>query len=86
MNYTHIRVDVGAAEEYYKAIWINPDEFKNVIICLRDFLLFLVTVENFLVTVDLKRFYTRQECIQWVEQDQHFIMEVFTTCTGEFTK
>ena len=29
MRYTHITVDVGAAEKYYKAIWINPDEFRT---------------------------------------------------------
>ena len=51
--------DVGAAEKYCEAIWINPDEFKNVIIYLEDlhdFMLFLVTVENLLVTAGLKRF------------------------------
>ena len=31
MKYTHIMVDVGAAEKVYKAIWINPDESKDVI-------------------------------------------------------
>ena len=36
-KYTHITVDVGAAEKYYKAIWINPDEFNEVIIYLGDF-------------------------------------------------
>ena len=30
MKYTHITVNVGAAEKY-KAIWINPDEFRDVI-------------------------------------------------------
>ena len=57
MKYTHITVDVGAAEKYYKAIWINSDELKDVIIYLgdfHDFMLFLVTVENLLVAVDLK--------------------------------
>ena len=37
MKYTHITLDVGAAEKHYKAIWINPDEFKDVIIYLADF-------------------------------------------------
>ena len=32
MKYMHITVDVGAAEKYHKATWINPDEFKDVII------------------------------------------------------
>ena len=70
MKYKHITVDVGAAEKYYKAIWINSDELKDVIIYLgdfHDFMHLLVTVENLLVTVDLKRFYIRQECVQWVE-------------------
>ena len=26
MKYTHVRVDMGAAEKYYKAIWINSNE------------------------------------------------------------
>ena len=30
MKYTHITLDVGAAEKH-KTIWINPDEFKDVI-------------------------------------------------------
>ena len=70
MNYTHIRVDVGPVVKYYKAIWINPDELKDVIMYFRDFhdfLFFLVTVENLLVTVGLNRFYIRQECIQWMQ-------------------
>ena len=37
MKYTHITVDVGAAEKYYKTIWINSDELKDVIIYLGDF-------------------------------------------------
>ena len=37
MKYTHITVYVVAAEKYYKAIWINSDELKHVIIYLRDF-------------------------------------------------
>ena len=37
MKYTHITDVVGAAEKYYKAIWINPGEFKDVIIYLGDF-------------------------------------------------
>ena len=32
MKHTQIKVDVGAAEKYYKVIWNNPDEFKDVII------------------------------------------------------
>ena len=70
MKYTHITVNVGAAEKYYKAICINPDEFNDVILYLGvfyDFMHFLVNVENFLVTIGLKRFYIRQECVQWVE-------------------
>ena len=38
MNYTHITLDVGAAEKHYKAIWINPDEFKDVMIDLGNIL------------------------------------------------
>ena len=30
MKYTHITLDVGAAEKHYKAIWINSDEFKSL--------------------------------------------------------
>ena len=37
MKYTHTTVDVGAAEKYYKAIWISLDELKDVIIYLGDF-------------------------------------------------
>ena len=37
MKYMHITVDVGAAEKYHKATWINPDEFKDVIIYPGDF-------------------------------------------------
>ena len=70
MKYTHNTVDVGAAEKYYEVMWINPDEFKDVIIYLQDFhdfMPFLETVKNLLVTVGLKRFYIRQECVEWVE-------------------
>ena len=63
MKYTHITVNVGAAEKYYKAICINPDEFKDVILNLGIF----ISVENFLLTVGLNRCYIRQECVQWVE-------------------
>ena len=74
IKYTHITVNVGAAEKCYKAICINPYELKDVILYLgyfHDFRYFLVTVENFLVTVGLRRFYVTQECVQWVEED-HF--------------
>ena len=37
MKYTDIMVNVGAAEKYYKAICINPDEFKDVILYLGNF-------------------------------------------------
>ena len=37
MVYTHITVDIGAAEKYYKVIWNNPEEFKKVLIHLGDF-------------------------------------------------
>ena len=37
MKYTYIMVNVDAAEKYYKAICINPDEFKDVILYLGDF-------------------------------------------------
>ena len=37
MCYTHITVDIGAAEKYYKVIWNNQEEFKDVIIHLGDF-------------------------------------------------
>ena len=40
MTYTHITVNVGAAEIYYKTICINPDEFKDVILYLGDFMHF----------------------------------------------
>ena len=32
-----IMFNVGAPEQYYKAICINPDEFKDVILYLWDF-------------------------------------------------
>ena len=63
MKYMYIMVNVGAAEKYCKAICINPDEFKDTILYLWDFHIY----GNFLVTVRLKRFYIRQECVQWVE-------------------
>ena len=37
MKYTDIMVNVDAAEKYYKAICINPDEFKDVILYLGNF-------------------------------------------------
>ena len=37
MKYTHITVNVGAAEKCYKTICINLDEFKDVILYLGDF-------------------------------------------------
>ena len=37
MTYTHITLDVGAAEKYYRVIWNNKTEFRNVIIHLGDF-------------------------------------------------
>ena len=46
MKYTHITVNVGAAEKCYEAICINPDEFKDLILYLgdfHDFMHFLVT-------------------------------------------
>ena len=67
MKYTHITVNVGAAEKCYKAIYINPDEFKDVILYLgdfHDFMHFFSKCEKF---VGLKRFYIMQECVQWVE-------------------
>ena len=46
MKYTHITVDVGAAEKCYKAIWINPYEFKEVIIHIGDFHAFVHFFSN----------------------------------------
>ena len=37
MLYTHITVDIGAAEKYFKVKWNNPTDFQNVIIHLGDF-------------------------------------------------
>ena len=34
---SHITVDLGAAEKYCKAIWINSDELKDVIMHLGNF-------------------------------------------------
>ena len=45
MKYTHITVNVDVAEKY-KAIWNNPDEFKDVIIHLRDFHAFMHFFSN----------------------------------------
>ena len=36
MKYTYIVVSVGATEKNYKAICINPDEFKDVVFYLGD--------------------------------------------------
>ena len=47
MKYTHITVNVGAAEKYYKAICINPDEFKDFIFCLGDFHDFMHFLSNY---------------------------------------
>ena len=48
MKYTHIALDMGVAEKHFKAIWINPDEFMDLIGYLRnilhDFMHFLVTM------------------------------------------
>ena len=38
MKYSHIMLDVGAVEKHYKAIWINPGEFKRVITYLHTYL------------------------------------------------
>ena len=46
MKYTHITVDVGAAEKYYEVIWNNPDKFKDVIIHLGDFHAFIHFFSN----------------------------------------
>ena len=54
MKYIHITHIVGAAKKYYQAIRINPDEFKDVIIYLKDFQAFMHffgNFENLLVTV-----------------------------------
>ena len=70
MKYTGIAVDVGTEEKYYKAIWNNPDEFKMPLYISGIFMLsciFLVIVENLLLSVALKTFYIGQECVQWVE-------------------
>ena len=52
MQYTHITLDVGAAEKHYKAIWINPDEFKSLYILeiyqLHDFVHFFSNYGKFL--------------------------------------
>ena len=37
MKYTHITVDIGAAEKYYRVLWNKQIEFKDVIIHLGDF-------------------------------------------------
>ena len=37
MKYIHITVDIGAAEKYYRVLWNNQIEFKDVIIHLGDF-------------------------------------------------
>ena len=46
MKYTHITVDVDAAKKYYRAIWINPDEFRDVIIYPRVFYDFMHFFRN----------------------------------------
>ena len=37
MKYTHTTVDAGAAPKFYRIIWNNPVEFKDVLIYLGDF-------------------------------------------------
>ena len=67
MKYSHIMLDVGAVEKHYKAIWINPGEFKKVITYLgdfQDFMHFVNNCGNFFSNSELKRL---QECVQWVE-------------------
>ena len=70
MKSMHIMVDVGAAEKY-KAFWINPDKFKDVIHPrdFHDFMYFFSICGKFVisllsVTVGLKRFNIRQKCVQ----------------------
>ena len=46
MKYSHITVNMGAAEKYYKAICINPDEFTDVILYLGDFHDFILFLSN----------------------------------------
>ena len=78
---------MGGADKYYRVTWINPDEFRDVIIQPGDFMLsciFLVTVKNLLLTVSLRRLYIKQECVQWVEQIQSY-QGSLKTCAGEFT-
>ena len=47
MKYAHNKVNVGAAEKYYKAICINPDKFKDFILYLGDFHDFMHFFSNF---------------------------------------
>ena len=85
MKYTHITLDVGAAEKHYKAIWINSDEFKSLYTLATWFhAFFLVTMENFILTVGLKRLYQASMCCGWNKMS--LIREVFTACAGEFMK
>ena len=63
MKCRHIAVDDGAAEKYYKVIWNNPDEFEDVSGIFMLSCIFLVTVENLLLTVGSERLYTRQQCV-----------------------
>ena len=90
MKYTHITVDVGAADKHYKAVWINADEFRNVIIYPRNLLAtwFHSFFSNYEKLVSNSGFeeilYQGRMCCGWNKTS--LIREVFKTCAGELTK
>ena len=90
MKYTHITVDVGAAEKHYKAVWINPDEFRNVIIYPRNLLAtwfhsFFSNYGKFVSNSGFEEIlYQARMCCGWNKTS--LIREVFKICAGELTK
>ena len=87
MTYLHIAVNVGAAEKYYKAICINPDEFKDVFLNLGDFHDFMHFFSNCKKFLSNRRFeeilYQARMCsVGGIKTS--LIREVFARCTEEF--
>ena len=89
MKYTHITVNVGAEEKCYKAICINPDEFKDIILYLGDFHDFMHFFSNCKKFLSNSRFeeilYHARMCSFSGWNKTILISEVFTRCAEEFT-
>ena len=81
MKYTYIMVNVGAAEKYYKAICINPDKFKDVILYLGDFHI----CGKFLSNSKFEEILYQISNVFSGCNKSSLIREVFTRYTEEFT-